>query len=421
MIAASSIPLISSRKSVQSARGETAAILRDLTKAPELAGRASELNALADSLEAGGEAESGWRGANLVESFQPNQVLHRPAEPAGVRLLGTMATIVVFFPIAWTWWGLRVALAEYRGVMAADSSETRSFLQLWTQGFDGAIPGHLALPEVALGSVLLIAVSILLVLIERMNHSRSAIRQERHSERLGSQLSGVILLAEQTLRMGTMQTNEDRVALLEDAAQAIQDAHGLIAVLTKDLENVSAKLKVDVSDASTALQTSATVAAQELKEAGSSASSAFKDAASDGSELIRTATTSALSGLTSSVQLIENAASSQTAAADSATGASNELAKAAGAIGSNVTAMNASIAGLKTGLESAIGPVVTSLDNRALELNGHTSSLEEALSSHTAVLQHQISELTQIRAELGRLQSATVTSASLAPAPVVRS
>lgn len=400
----SSLPVITSRAELAASRAATAEALCQLANEPELLPRRPELLGLADAIREGGQAESGWRGANLAEIFHPDRAISQPQHIGG-GVLGVLATVIVFFPIAWTWFGLKHALEAYRDVIVPGSRENRSFLQLWVQGFDGTLPSYLALPEVAFGSVLLIGSSILLVLLDRMRQNWREAAGHRRWQQLAARLSSTILLAEQTVRVGSAESADDLMASTRDAAESIATGGLLLAALVKDLQSLAVDLRDGIVTASSGLELSVKNAAGEFEGAVTNAGASLQSAAG-----------SALSDLTDSVRVIASAARTQAQAADSANTASNALASASHAIDENTAAMTTTISGLKDSLESALKPVVSSLESRIHDLNAHTSAIEDALSHYTGALQAQYSELTQIRAELARLKMEP-SSLKLASAP----
>ncbi|MGW7005234.1 hypothetical protein ACWGCW_21115 [Streptomyces sp. NPDC054933] len=139
------------------------------------------LERLADDLDAGGAALA---GSDLLTAYPP-AVLLPDAPPRIWTALEGWVTVVrdvlVFAPIALTWWRLRDALTAYQRQNTQDT-----FLLAWARGFpEGSPPGPTTttLGSSAAQVTLLIVLVVLLTLLLHLVHRSQEVRLSRETER----------------------------------------------------------------------------------------------------------------------------------------------------------------------------------------------------------------------------------------------
>ncbi len=147
---------------------------------------AALLDRLAESVEQGREREA----AGYIEAIDP-KTLAETIEGEHSQLwdvLEVFRNVLVFAPIAVTWFGLSIAAAAYAGLIGRQPDlVVRPFLLLWEEGFGGTVPlnfSTLALIDATLIGIL-IALSLAL-------HARTELR--------GRMIRARVLLKESEIR-----------------------------------------------------------------------------------------------------------------------------------------------------------------------------------------------------------------------------
>jgi ABC-type transporter Mla subunit MlaD len=258
--------------------------------------------------------------------------------------------------VAWTWSSFQAATASYRQLLASGRGDGQSFLQLWTGGFDGTLPTHYWLPNVALGSVALIAASITLVLVERLVTSRA----ERDWNDCATRLVAALTQAQAVLNARQVADPIQAMDALEDVTHRLLDTQGQVRDAVTSLQGMVVR---SFDDAAVTLLNQFQVQAAAILRA-------FGDGLQD-----------TLSGFAARADQIGQAAR----VLGQATGASESAHRAL-----------ADAAGTLAGEAEAIRRETTALSQNAGSIGRH-------LAGHTEALQHQVTELQQIRAGLARL------------------
>jgi hypothetical protein len=162
-------------------RAHTATALRaEATSVRPRDGAIAELlSGIAEAMTAGRAAEARY----LADAIEPRslaelQILRRSR---WWGLLEVVRNVLVFTPIAVTWYGLSVASDAYGKLLAARPDlATRPFLQLWQDGFAGAA-GVMTFSTVAAIDAGLIGVLIVLSLLV---HARAELQEDAMRERV---------------------------------------------------------------------------------------------------------------------------------------------------------------------------------------------------------------------------------------------
>ncbi len=369
-------------------------------------------------MRVGGDREVLWRGVDLSRHFSPEATLTAPREGASRRLLSAIAAVVVFIPIGWTWWGLRNATALYQSWLAADLAGEQSFLQLWTHGFNGALPTYMTLPNVAFVSAVLIAVSMLLVLLERVSHGRQeavATRQwSTNAALLGHALLGAQLVLDQT----NTDTPAKGVDLLRETADRLVTVNKSVLDGANALVQATTQLEQDTTKAAQLLKQSVGQSAGDLEKAAKTSAGILRKAIDQSATALETSVSNAVSGLTGSAASMSAASKELSQAAGSVAGSQDQLVRAATEMGRDTRALGHSMSQATESLDNRLSQRLAEMSMKVAELQHSTQDVAEALTLHTGAAQHQIGELTQIRASLAHLVPSTGSNGSrLQPAP----
>lgn len=176
---------------------------------------AALLDRLAEAIEDGREREV----AGYIEAIDPKTLAESVS--GGHSQLWDVAEVVrnvlVFAPIAVTWFGLSIAAAAYAGLIGRQPDlVSRPFLLLWEEGFGGTVPlnfSTLALIDATLIGIL-IALSLAL-------HARSELRGRVVRARVLLKESEIRALLGEASSVGALELTSDdaEAALLQMTAE----------------------------------------------------------------------------------------------------------------------------------------------------------------------------------------------------------
>lgn len=424
-------PTLASRDAVNNERHVAATLLREIAGDRNFRARQQELHALADAVAAGGSAETVWHGVNLQESFTPENTIRLRWRFLRwiAALLGPLAGIAVFFPVAWNWWSLHQATEKFDLLIASGAIGEASFLQLWTTGFNGTLEPYLRLPEVARGAVVLIAASVLLILLERFFSAWSDRADDNRYQQCASRLAQALSYASITIRSSNVEEPLQSLDILSETVRELLTAHqqtreaaellkhaalGLDATATRttsnledSLEKLLAGFKRGLDGALASYDSSVQGITAELLKSANSISQDFGQSIVSTSGALEVSVTNAAGKLSASADEIAKASNGMETAASASTSAQLVLSGAATSIDANIRLLETNLRLQLQAVADAVGREVTSLGDTtgrfAKHVSDNTKVVDASLGRHTSALQHQISELTQIRASLERL------------------
>lgn len=365
--------------------------------------RKMELEALAKAIRDGGDREVLWRGVDLSRHFSPEATITAPREGVSRRMLSAIAAVVVFIPIGWTWWGLRNATALYQAWLASDLTGEQSFLQLWTHGFNGALAAHMTLPNVAFVSAVLIMVSMLLVLLERVSHGRQETVATREWSRKSTLLGHALLGAQLVLDQTNTDTPAKGVDLLRETAERLVTVNHSVLKGADALVRATTQLEQDTAKAGHLLKQSVTQSANDLQKAAKNSAGVLRKAMGDSATELEKSVSNAVSGLTESATSMSAASAELSQAAGSVAGSQDQLVRAATEMGRHTRELGQSMSQATESLDNRLSQRLAEMSTKVAELQNSTQEVAEALTLHTGAAQHQIGELTQIRAGLAHL------------------
>ncbi|MBW8485534.1 hypothetical protein [Actinomadura parmotrematis] len=177
---------------------ETAGELTELAADPLLAARADQLRDLAAAMTDRGAAER-WCEIDVFAAFPPDTA-DRPAGRRAptdrktrrwvLRGIDVVLPVLVFVPIAITWFGLTQATGAYGEAIAASGTDIarRPFLELWQQGFGGRLAGWARFDSIAMMTLTGIGLLMVLTVTERILLRSAEERAEHEEQALRSRL-----------------------------------------------------------------------------------------------------------------------------------------------------------------------------------------------------------------------------------------
>lgn len=424
-------------------RGESATLLAALVEDPRFEPRRDDLALLEAAIREGGAAEAVWRRTDLFAAFPPESTIDlsmsRPSSRSSL-VVGALAGVVVFFPVFWTWLSLRQATLAYKELIASGDGEGISFLQLWTTGFDGQLATLFQLPHVAMGSVSVILLSMLLIAGDRLM-TRSAEAQEvREFEDCAAQLATALTRAATIINRRTVQDPIQGLDIMAEAALKLVDAHqrtevaalqlsktvdllertttSVMSVLESSVNAVSQSLETSMLNASNGLEAAAQGVASSLSGSTNTLTTTMDIMMSGAANSIRQAVGDAVSDLNTHVSGLSQASSELGSVAATSASAQRDLVAATSGISTSTQELDQRLQSALREFQESLAEELSKLRTQTEEISRGTENVGSSLDDHTSALQHQISELTQIRAALDRLsQGESLLVDGLTPAP----
>lgn len=398
-----------------------AAAVRGLVGDAHFRERGGELEDLAQALDSAGLDQRGWDKVDLHAAFAPDVTILMPGRPFTPRLLGVLATVSVFVPIAWTWFSLNRAASAYSTLLASGSGDGESFLQLWVTGFGGNLSHLHRLVPVSLISVAMISMSVLLIALSRLVSSRSEAAAHAEFDRVAMSLASVLTLAQRALAEAIMADAASIEGLVRLSTRELAAAHRQTAEAAQNMAQTVADAQrstAALSQYTDALVGQATQVSQVSAQAAQALHSAVQ-ATSDGIitslSSLNVHLTEALDAFAHSSQVslrsghvaVAEAAGDLNTSATEMARASGELATAAKDLGASARGMPAGFAGAIHGvLDAAVQQLASTsatVAGAVASFETETASLDRSLTANHTTSQAQITELTQAREALERI------------------
>jgi len=362
--------------------------LRELANDKRCARRADDLKDLANSL-ATGETDK-WAGIDLLAAFPPSATITSPRSTGRVEgIVGALAAISVFAPVAWTWYSLHAASQAYSEMTQSGIKPDDTFLGLWISGFEGYLTGWHRLVPMAVVSVVLIGLAALLMIGHRFAAATVEHRTEESAAEFEARLVSALCAAQREI--GSLNAADPTAieAIVRRSIKQLSEAYD------------ATREGIDRLNATTAgLETAATT----LTEAANTTK-----ASTEGVELASVALSEA------SDESHRRIASTLTAFSD---GVSDQLARTqrdtVAAISRSSDAVKTTIDDLVTGVtryeaaQSAVASSLGDMDARSAantrdltvavqHLQDTVHKIERSLVRHESAMQAQASELTAAR------------------------
>lgn len=416
--------------------------LEELAQDPRFNSRADDLQALARDI-ATPDGDS-WADVDLFAAF-PAETTTRLSHKDGLeRVLGVLAGVSVFLPVAWTWLSFHRASDAYRDLIEGEGEpEGRTFLSLWTTGFEGRLGGQHQLVPMAMWSVVLILVAIISIVAHRLIAGRNVRYEEAAAQEAHTRLISALTRAQ--LILGTRRADHPlRVeGIIKSSMKKLREAHEAARQVIGDLAVTSAAVGTSVRDLVESAQAAGAETAKLMAQA-THLNAELTAAAERTESSLATSLSTVQGAVTSSLSSVEGTVASSVKSAHEAMDASTRrleqalnlsLSSFESAMGVRVDALKdeaaAEIRRAGETLQSVVGRIGASTEKNALAANdlsdqvgamtddnartrdefiaaiadvrAAVEGIESALSRHESALQGQISELTGARDSAERM------------------
>jgi hypothetical protein len=400
---------------VNEARAASAQRIGELAIDPRFDGRKDDLESLATAL--GDESNTSWTGVDLLAAFPAEASISIGHRQVLERALGVLAGVSVFLPVGWTWFSLHSATLAYNDLLAAGQENGRTFLAMWTQGFDGRLGGSHRLVTMALVSFVLILFAVGCIVLHRLAAEINVHKEDNAARTAHRDLVTALLTAQRLLNQRRSDDPRFLEAAVERSVKELNKAHlatrkGIEALQTAtqagvdkineagaQLTGAMAPLLASATTASTNLAASAASAADaekqisnsvaEVKSGLANAMEQFGSAVTGNTTELTAQTTAALGTLAANVEQIATVHAELTREVASA-GQANRTASAETAeVGRRATAA------LADASKASIAHLASSSKASLADLAEVVQGLQGVLDSHRDTIQNQTTELSR--------------------------
>lgn len=413
------------RSPVKPERTACEARINELASDPRFAGRADELREVAAALT--DDSNTTWTGIDLVSAFPADATVSIRTRHLVELALGVIAGASVFAPVAWTWFSLHRATQAYQAVLDADQENGRTFLAMWTTGFDGRLHGNERLVPMALLSFVLILCAVGCIVLHRMVAEFNVRREDKQASQAHRDLVSTLVTAQRLLNERRSDDPRFLEAAVERSVKQLNDAHEKTRVGIEAL-NVATQTGVDkinsansqLTDAIAPLLASATRAGTDLTTAANGATAAEQQLQAVVSQ-VEGALKAALEQFGSAVTTNTTQFTTQTATAlDSLSDKIGQVAAVHGRLSQEVAAVGEisrtatvqaaemgqrATAALADASRASIADLSTNTRQAITELATALGELREVLLGHESALQAQATELSRVSDLAGQVVS----------------
>lgn len=223
------------------ARAASATRIGELGVDPRFRGRESDFSSLAHALS--DDSDTSWTGIDLISAFPPEATISIHHRQVLERVLGVLAGVSVFLPVAWTWFSLHSATQAYDGLLASGQEKGRTFLAMWTQGFDGRLEGAHRFVPMALVSFTLVLFAVACIVLHRLAAEVNVHREDRASSRAHRELVTALLTAQRLLNERRSDDPRFLEAAVERSVKELNKAH---LATRKGIEALQASTKTGI-------------------------------------------------------------------------------------------------------------------------------------------------------------------------------
>jgi hypothetical protein len=386
--------------------------LDDLIADEHYSGRAEDLKSL--SAAVADEDDDSWTGIDLFAAFPPASSVAVRHQSRSETVWGILAGISVFLPIAWTWWSLHSATSAYNDLFSAGEERGRTFLALWTVGFDGRLDGPIErlhrLVPMAMVSLSLIIFAVVCIVAHRVVARSSVASEDAAQADSEARLAEALTAAQRHLNQRRSDTPGHVEALVKRSVRQLRKAH-------EDTSNAASELKETAEELSATVSPLLAAAARATGDLSAAAATLQGTEAS-----LNGALSTMQSGLDKTVADVGVAIVEKTEALE--LGIAKSVLDLAAALGSRTDDLKAATGQAVSELSSEVAKISGSHQAIGIELRAFTSAsatsasdtqlmlerlnelvvrLDAGLSAHDSALQSQVSELTAARDAAERL------------------
>lgn len=390
------------------ARQVCARKLDELAGDARFSGRREDLTSLASALR--NQDDGSWTGVDLMAAFPPEASIAIHHRQTLERLLGVLAGVSVFVPVGWTWLSLHSATNAYDDLLDDGGAKGRTFLELWTRGFDGHLSGWHQLVPMAMVSFCLILTAVAFIVAHRLVAEFNVAREERSGSE--AQQTLVVTLVSAQRLLNERRTDDPR--FLEEAIKRsigqLNKAHGATRKGVEELEqatvNAVAELKAAAGGLAGELRPlleAAAAAGASLSESAAAAVTAQRQMSASTTE-IHTGLGQALVDFSAAVEQHNTQLTDRTGAAfASLTGGVDQ------AVSRMTGGMDSVMKELTGGLGGALAELTTGVSEVATAKNEWSRALTDGLDANrqsTDAVDRQVREFVRLLQEhQGTLQA----------------
>lgn len=382
---------------VSTERADCAGRLERLAQDPRFDARAEDLRSLAAAVRDQGDGS--WTGVDLIGAFPAEASINVGKQHWFERVISIAAGASVFLPVAWTWWSISIAAEAYSELIAEDDETGRTFLSMWTTGFDGRLDGVHLFGPTAVIAFSLVAIAVLLVVLNRWVSDHYMFREETSGGQARRELVATLGRAQRFLNVRRTDDPRFLEAALKRSVAELNEAHAATLAGVQELREATASALVEFGQASTKMVKDV----RPLLQSADQASRVFAKSAESASGLQEKVMTSAQqfdktlrSALTS---FQESVATSSSQLADSTQSATAGVTDAVADLSKGVSELQVAQADTKDLLRDGIRAQAY-----AVEASSRAASeLARILEGHQSSLQGQSSDLSRAADLAGQL------------------
>ena len=365
--------------------------------------RRAELQDIATVLEHPDQPTNGWEHTNLIQAFPPDSTIKITSRRLAERILGVLAAVFVFAPIAWTWFSLSEATTAYQRWIAntetpaAGEGARASFFQLWVEGFDGELASIHYLTNVAAVSVALIAIAVFFIVAHRWVENWLDAREASEYADAEMQLAAALTSAQREIGQSLLSDEKSTESLVRASVRQLSQAHDQTRASAEELRKTTEEFRAAMADT------------EALMSDWRTATQATVDVTLDAASNLEGLITSTQGVLQSSVAEMSTTAAELRNSIKDVSRGSDAIAAAAAALPQQFSqTVQTTMGGVENNLTSLVqqfGASSVGIGTSTQQVSETVERIGQALSSNSTAVQAQITELTLAREKLQELSA----------------
>jgi len=208
-----------------------------------------------------------WSSVNIWESLKAQRILRGGNSNWIQRLLRDATSVLVFVPIALTWFTLWMAGEAFTKFLARHPNSEATFFELWQSGFSGYLNQEFYFSSYVLKTTF----SILLMIVLFLAQNRYSDRMETRQEESFDEWNRLLSLLELELSVIRSENPRKFEGLLEQSATELRglmaQGHLLVSAIKDEVGTIQNNIDI-VNSASTALaETISTISSAQVEQA----------------------------------------------------------------------------------------------------------------------------------------------------------